>query len=137
MELAVYISITRDLIKSVSNSHARYVAYLEEEKKLAEEKKKERENQENLKASELKKKEKIEQYEKDLNILEMGIESAEKAILEASCELTTIMKSSHLDKKKLHLCNSKLSMGVKRKEELVSEKSQLQSKKRKIENNPL
>ena len=31
------ISITRDLIKSVSNSHARYVAYLEEEKKLAEE----------------------------------------------------------------------------------------------------
>ena len=67
----------------------------------------------------------------------MGIESAEKAILEASCELTTIMKSNHLDKKKLHLCNSKLSMGVKRKEELVSEKSQLQSKKRKIENNPL
>lgn len=106
-------------MKSFSCARSRYVAYLEDQRKEQEEARKNSEKEKKESSSKHKEQDKLVKYTADNDILNSGIVVTEKAISEASAELSTIMKSGKIDRAKLHLCKSQVEMEIKRKEELT------------------
>ena len=81
---------------------------------------------------------KLQEINRKINALEMGITVAEESISEANQELSsTITNSSKSSKSKLTavmaISQSKVEMGLKRKQELSKELQGVLSKKKKIE----
>ena len=139
------VILTKGLMSSCRKAHNRYTIYLDEQKELA---RKEMEANkleaaaavalEAKKDAEKRKDEKLTEINRKINSLESGITVAEESISEANQELSNMLtKSGKLSKSKLleevTKAQSKVEMGLKRKQELTEELQNVVAKKKKIE----
>ena len=104
------VSISKTF-KNGQNSHALYIA------KLAEENRQKREAAENIKRIEEDNQNatEIKEIDNDILMIKNGIKMAEKSIEEGNLELEKQLKQSNLNRDVLASAHSKISMGVKRK----------------------
>ena len=132
-------------MSSCRKAHNRYTIYLDEQKELA---RKEMEANkleaaaavalEAKKDAEKRKDEKLTEINRKINSLESGITVAEESISEANQELSNMLtKSGKVSKSKLleevTKAQSKVEMGLQRKQELTEELQNVVAKKKKIE----
>ena len=111
------IDIEESLNESCRNARTRYATFLDKKKKIEMETKKELERRQTEKNSETE----IEQLERDRNIIRKGICIAESCIEEGNTELREVMKVKVINRERLISCQTKISMGVKKKTELSEE----------------
>ena len=121
------VSISKTLIKNGQNSHALYRA------KLAEENRQILEAAENAKRIEEdhQKATDIEEIDNDILMIKNGIKIAEKSIKEGNL-LEKQLKQSNLNRDALASAHSKISMGVKRKNELENSLKSAEIKRKKL-----
>ena len=121
-------SLFQRLIKNGQNSHALYKA------KLAEENRQKREAAENAKRIEEdnQKVTEIEEIDNDILMIKNGIKIAEKSIKEGNLELEKQLKQSNLNRDALASTHSKISMVVKRKNELENSFKSTEIKRKKL-----
>ena len=121
------VSISKTF-KNGQNSHALYIA------KLAEENRQKREAAENIKRIEEDNQNATEIKEIDNGILMIknGIKMAEKSIEEGNLELEKQLKQSNLNRDVLASAHSKISMSVKRKNELENGLKSAKIKRKKL-----
>lgn len=122
------VKVTKEMMKSCEKARARYVAFLEQKKKLEEQIKVDREKQEAVKKA----KDAVSDIDNDISFVKRGIEVAEKSIEEGNLELGVVMKRKSLNRDKLVCCQSKIDMGLKRKAELQDDLKKLEEKKKKL-----
>ena len=122
------VSSSKTLIKNGQNSHALYKA------KLAEENRQKREAAENAKRIEEdnQKATEIEEIDNGILMIKSGIKVAEKLIKEGNLELEKQLKQSNLRRDTLASAHSKISMGVKRKNELENSLKSAEIKRKKL-----
>ena len=109
------IDIEESLNESCRNARTRYATFLDEKKKIEMEPKKELERRQTEKNSETE----IEQLERDRNIIRKGICIAESCIEEGNTELREVMKVKVINRERLISCQTKISMGVKKKDRII------------------
>ena len=105
------IDIEESLNESWRNARTCYATFLDEKKKIDMETKKELERRQKEKKSETE----IEQLERDRNIIRKGICIADSCIEEGNTELREVMKVKVINRERLISCQTKISMGVKKK----------------------
>ena len=76
---------------------------------------------------------KIQQIERDIDVLKAGLESAEQSIIEGNNAFVELLKNRFLDREKIVCVQSKIDMGVKREIELNKEIIKFEHKKSKLE----
>ena len=138
------VILTKGLMNSCMKARNRYGIYQDEQKEL---KRKEEEANEAAaeaavaleakKSADKKKEEKLQKINQQISILKSGISVAEQSISDANQELSSmITDASKLSKTKLisevTKSQSKVDMGLKRKQELSQELQEVLSKKKKI-----
>ena len=79
------------------------------------------------------KRNKIQQIERDIDVLKAGLESAEQSIIEGNNAFVELLKNRSLDREKIVCVQSKIDMGVKREIELNKEIIKFEHKKSKLE----
>ena len=77
-----------------------------------------------------KKKEALQQVERDLAVFKAAIGTAEKSIVEGSSELGKLVTQKNMNRAKLVSSQTKIEMGVKRKAEMELEIELLVTKKK-------
>ena len=105
------IDIEESLIESCRNGRTRSATFLDENKKIDMETKKEFERRQKEKNPGTE----IEQLERDRNIIREGICIAERCIEEGNTELDEVMKAKVINRERLISCQTKISMDAKRK----------------------
>ena len=112
-------------MRSCERARERYGAFLEKQRKL----------EEQMKLAKVK--EMLTKQTKDsalalgneIRFLKKGIEVAEKSVEQGNHELGEAMKGKTLNRDKIVLCQSKITMGLKRKTELNEDLRKLEAKK--------
>ena len=79
------------------------------------------------------KRNKIQQIERDIDVLKARLESAEQTIIEGNNGFVELLKNRSLDREKIVCVQSKIDMGVKREIELNKEIIKFEHKKSKLE----
>ena len=79
------------------------------------------------------KRNKIQQIERDIDVLKPRLESAEQTIIEGNNAFVELLKNRSLDREKIVCVQSKIDMGVKREIELNKEIIKFEHKKSKLE----
>ena len=113
------IDIEESLIESCRNARTHYATFLDEKKKIEMELKKELQRRQKEKKSETE----IE-TDRDRNIRK-GICITESCIEEGSTELGEVMEAKVINRERLISCQTKTSMGVKRRTDLSKELKEL------------
>ena len=72
--------------------------------------------------------EKLKSIDRDINVLKAGVNVAERIVQEGNTELASCLQASTLNRKSLQAVQSKIDMGVKRKQELDMEIEMLKKK---------
>ena len=121
------IKVDKCLLKSVQSARRRYDDYLKEE---AQKKKPVNETVELIAAK--KKKEEIDQVERDILLISAGVKEADTAVREAKA-LEVLCGKKKASKEGLLSINAKMSGNLKRKAELETELDILKKKKKDLE----
>ena len=121
--------VDKELILAGKGANAKYKDYLAEKKKLEEIQKSVTEEEIEVE----KKKEILEELSRNINLFQIWIKEAEKAVEEDSCALQQLSQMKRTDKEKLLVINEKIPRNLKRKAELVVELELLEKKKKSIE----
>ena len=119
------IKVTQELLRPCERGRERYGAFLEQQRKV----------EEQLKLARVK--EMLTNQTKDsalalwneIRFVKKGIEVAEKSVEQGNHELGEAMKGKTLNRDKIVLCQSKITMGLKRKTELNEDLRKLEAKK--------
>ena len=122
------IKVDKCLLKSVQSARRRYDDYLKEE---AQKKKPVNETVELIAAK--KKKEEIDQVERDILLISAGVKEADTAVREAGKALEVLCGKKKASKEGLLSINAKMSGNLKRKAELETELDILKKKKKDLE----
>ena len=120
------IVLDKALILAVKSARSKYVKHLEQ---VAEEKKR-TEEESQLQISLKRKKEEIEQVERDIHTFAIGVKEAEKAVDEGGRALETLCKKQRTDKDQLLTIQAKITSSLKRKHELNDEMKVIVKKKK-------
>ena len=108
------IEVTQELLRSCERARERYGAFLEQQRKVEEQMKLARVKEELAKQT----KDAVSEVENKTQFLKKGIEVAETSVEEVNHRLGEAMKGKTLNPDKIVLCQSKITMGLKRKTEL-------------------
>ena len=122
------VSISKILIKNSQNSDALYKARLAEENRQKQEaaENAKRVEEDNQNATE------IEEIDNDILMIKNGIKIAEKSIKKGNLELENQLKQSNLNRDALASAHNKISMCVKRKNELENSLKSAEIKREKL-----
>ena len=120
------VVIDQPLMLAVKNARMKYGKSLDEERAKESGAKKETEAMEEKE----KKKEALQQVERDLAVFKAAIGTAEKSIAEGSSELGKLVTQKNMNRAKLVSNQTKIEMGVKRKAEMELEIELLVKKKK-------
>ena len=101
-------------MRSCERARERYGAFLEQQRKVEEQMKLARVKEELAKQT----KDAVSEVENKTQFLKKGIEVAETSVEEVNHRLGEAMKGKTLNPDKIVLCQSKITMGLKRKTEL-------------------
>ena len=120
------VSISKTLIKNSQNSHPLYKPKLAEENRQKWEaaENANRIEEDNQKATE------IEEIDNNILMIKSGIKIAEKSIKERNLKLEKQLKQSNMNKDALASAHGKVSMSLKRKNELKNSLNQPRSKRK-------
>ena len=119
------IKVTQELLRSCERARERYGTFLEQQRKVEKQMKLARVKEELAKQS----KDAVLELENEIRFLKKGIEVAETSVQEGNHELREAMKGKTLNQDKIVLCQSKITMGHKRKTELKEDLRKLEQKK--------
>ena len=122
------VVVDKNMLLAVKSARRKYVEHLEEEQRN---KKTVEESVQEIEAK--KKKEEIEQVDRDILVLSTGVKVAETEMKDASKALETICRSKKPDNNKLISIQTKLSGSLKRKDELATELQILKKRKDDLE----
>ena len=112
-------------MRSCERARERYGAFLQQQRKIEEQIKLARVKEELAKQT----KDVVSEVENKIRFLKKGIEVAETSVEEGHHELGETMKEKTLNRDKIVLCQSKITMWLKRKTELNKELRKLGEKK--------
>ena len=132
--------VTRDLIKCWREARQKYDNYIKAEKEDAELEEKRKKKAAASAASQAEeqnksnKKVKLQQHKGDLVTLKKGVKAAENVIREGSEDVSKCLSTKCMDKTKLLTCQSKIDVGLKRKNELDEEVKIVEKKIKSLEN---
>ena len=116
------IKVTQELLRSCEKARERYGVFLEQQRKVEEQMKQARVNEGLAKQT----KDAVSEVESETRFLKKGIEVAEMSVEEGNYELGEAMKGKTFNRDKIVLCQSKITMGLKRKTELNEDFSKLE-----------
>ena len=119
--------VTQELLSSCERARERYGAFLEQQRKVDKQTKLARVKEELVKQT----KDAVSEVENEIRFLKKGIEVAETSVEEGNHELGEVMKGKTLNRDKIVLCQSNITMGLKRKTELNEELRKLEEKRMK------
>ena len=119
------MKVTQELLRSCESARERYGAFLEQQKKVEEQMKLARGKEELTKQT----KDAVSELENKIRFLKKGIEVADTSVKEGNHEFGEAMKGKTLNQDKIVLCQSKITMGHKRKTELKEDLRKLEQKK--------
>ena len=105
------IKVTQELLRLCERARERYGAFLEQQRKVEEQMKLARVKEEFAKQT----KDAVSEVENERRFLKKGIEVAETSVEEGNHELREAMKGKTSNRDKIVLCQSKITMGLKRK----------------------
>ena len=114
-------------MSSCERARERYGAFLEQQRKVDKQTKLARVKEELVKQT----KDAVSEVENEIRFLKKGIEVAETSVEEGNHELGEVMKGKTLNRDKIVLCQSNITMGLKRKTELNEELRKLEEKRMK------
>lgn len=120
------------MLDSVAKSRQRYEKDMVEQKKRDEQKRKADEEYESSVKEASQKKEKLEQFDRDISTLKAGIDAAEMSIVSGNVELSELIRDKHMSREKLAQAQTKIEMGLKRKSDLQAEINNITERKRKL-----
>ena len=120
------------MLDSVAQSRQRYEKDMVEQKKRDEQKRKADEEYESSVKEASQKKEKLEQFDRDISTLKAGIDAAEMSIVSGNVELSELIRDKHMSREKLAQAQTKIEMGLKRKSDLQAEINNITERKRKL-----
>ena len=116
------------MLRSFERARERYGAFLEQQRKVEEQMKLARVKEELTKQT----KDAVSELENKIRFLKNGIEVAETSVKEGNHELEEAMKGKTLNQDKIVLCQSKITMGLKRKSGLNKDLKKLEGNKMKL-----
>ena len=119
--------VTQELLSSCERARERYGAFLEQQRKVDKQTKLARVKEKLVKQT----KDAVSEVENEIRFLKKGIEVAETSVEEGNHELGEVMKGKTLNRDKIVLCQSNITMGLKRKTELNEELRKLEEKRMK------
>ena len=122
------MKVTQELLRSCESARERYGAFLEQQKKVEEQMKLARGKEELTKQT----KDAVSELENKIRFLKKGIEVADTSVKEGNHEFGEAMKGKTLNQDKIVLCQSKITMGLKRKTGLNKDLRKLEENKRKL-----
>ena len=122
------IKVTQELLRSCERARERYGTFLEQQRKVEEQMKLARVKEGLAKQT----KAAVSEVDNEIRFLKKGIEVAETSVEEGNHELGEAMKGKTLNRDKIVLCQSKITMGLKRKTELNENLRKLEEKKMKL-----
>ena len=129
------IVVDRKLIKSCSLAYSKYEEDLKQKKEQNEKEEAARKllkivaSEEDSKvAADKRSAEKLKSIDRDINVLKAGVNVAERIVQEGNPELASCLQASTLNRKSLQAAQSKIDMGVQRKQELDMEIEMLKKK---------
>ena len=122
------MKVTQELLRSRESAKERYGAFLERQRKVEEQMKLARVKEELTKQT----KDAVSELENKIRFLRNGIEVAETSVKEGNHELEEAMKGKTLNQDKIVLCQSKITMGLKRKSGLNKDLKKLEGNKMKL-----
>ena len=122
------MKVTQELLRSRKSAKERYGAFLERQRKVEEQMKLARVKEELTKQT----KDAVSELENKIRFLKNGIEVAETSVKEGNHELEEAMKGKTLNQDKIVLCQSKITMGLKRKSGLNKDLKKLEGNKMKL-----
>ena len=122
------MKVTQELLRSRESAKERYGAFLEQQRKVEEQMKLARVKEELTKQT----KDAVSELENKIRFLKNGIEVAETSVKEGNHELEETMKGKTLNQDKIVLCQSKITMGLKRKSGLNKDLKKLEGNKMKL-----
>ena len=132
---AMNINISKDFIKSGQSARISYQAYLDAqklEKERSQKRKAEVEANKKKEEDKNKKLDLIKECQIDLKTLKAGIKVAEDVISVGNAELGEVLKKKPFNEPRLKLCQTKIDMGLKWKNELQSEVTAVEKKIKKM-----
>ena len=122
------IEVTQELLRSCERAGERYGVFLEQQTKVEEQMKLARVKEELAKET----KDSALEFENEIQFLKKGTEVAETRVEESNHEIGEAMKGKTMNREKIVLCQSKITMGLKRKTELNEDLRKLEEKKMKL-----
>ena len=122
------IQVTQELVSSSERARERYRVFLEQQRKVEEQIKLARVKEDLAKQT----KYALSELDNEIRFEKKGIDVAETSIEEGNHELGEAMKRKTLIRDKIVICQSKITMGLKRKTELNKNLIKLEEKKTKL-----
>ena len=120
------VKVSQELLRSCERARERYGTFLEQQRKVEKQMKLARVKEELAQQS----KDAVSELENEMRFLKKGIEVAETSVEEGNHELREAMKGKTLNRDKIVLCQSKITMWLKRKTELNEDLRKLEEKKK-------
>lgn len=118
------IVVTKELMKFCYKAREKYMEHLrleKEKKELKAKKEKEAATALEVASTDVKLKEELRQHKNDLETLKADINNAESVLKEGNKELSVLLKVKNVDRTKMKICQTKMDMAIKRKDELEEE----------------